>query len=298
MFKSRFEDGEVGEIDYSQLEVVVQGVLTGDIQLTADLIAKVDFHCKRLGIKLGEPYDIIWHKHHKLHDAVIGAMRTDIKQFSFQRAYGAGAEAIADATGIPVDQVKDLITLEEKLYPGIVAFNESVADVVAQSRWSCRLFKDNPHGSGVIQCGKGEWWSPTGTRYIFEEHPAPKFIQKRGTMASFSPPEMKNYPVQGFGGEIVQVILGKLFRAYVKQGWWSGNADAPALLVNTVHDCVWNDMRASVRDAVLSLTCEIMESVPEVFNGMYPDLNIVVPFPVEAECGPNMLDLKHWSKAA
>jgi hypothetical protein len=193
-----------------------------------------------------------------------------------------------------VDEVKELIAAEEIMYPGVIAFNAAVEEAIKESRWSCRLFKDNPEG-GVVQCGKGEWYSPTGTRYIWEEHPAPKFLQKRGTMASFSPPEMKNYPVQGFGGEIVQVILGKLFRAYVKQGWWSGNPQAPALLVNTVHDCVWNDMLKRVRDEVLALTCKVMESVPEVFNLMYPDLGIDVPFPVEAECGPNMLELHHWS---
>jgi DNA polymerase I-like protein with 3'-5' exonuclease and polymerase domains len=301
VFISRFgDDGEMGEVDYSQLEVVVQGVLSGDLQLCQDLRDRVDFHCKRLAYKLSEDYEEVRSKAknegHAEH-ALYAGMRTDIKGFSFQRAYGAGAEAISDATGIPVDEVKELIAAEEIMYPGVTAFNNAVAEAVKESRWSCRLFRDNPEG-GVVQYGKGEWYGPTGTRYVWEEHPAPAFMQKRGTLVSFSPPEMKNYPVQGLGGEIVQVILGKLFRAYVKRGWWSGAKNAPALLVNTVHDCVWNDMRKEVRDEVLTLTCAIMESVPEVFNAMYPDLEIDVPFPVEAECGPNMLDLHHWSKAA
>ena len=301
MFVSRFgDDGECGEVDYSQLEVVVQGALSGDEQLRADLRARIDFHCKRLAYKLSEPYEEVrakakdeGHPEHRLY----ADMRTGVKGFSFQRAYGAGAVAISDAIGMPVEEVEKLIEAEEAMYPGVKAFNDAVAETVKASRWACRSFKDNPQG-GVVQCGRGEWYSPTGTRYVFEEHPAPAFMQRKGVLASFSPPELKNYPIQGTGGEIVQVILGKLFRAYVAQGWWSGADDPDALLVNTVHDCVWNDMRKTVRDAVLKLTVEVMQSVPEVFNEMYPDMEIDVPFPVEAECGPNMYDLHGWEEAA
>lgn len=301
MFVSRFgDDGEMGEIDYSQLEVVVQGVLSGDEQLRADLRARIDFHCKRLAYKLSEPYDEVkskakdeGHPEHTLYSE----MRTAVKGFSFQRAYGAGAAAIAQAIGMPQEEVEKLIEAEEAMYPGVKAFNDAVAEAVKASRWACRIFEELP-GGGAVQCGKGEWYSPTGTRYVWQEHAAPEFMRKRGTNTSFSPPELKNYPVQGTGGEIVQVILGKLFRAYVERGWWSGAEDPDALLVNTVHDCVWNDMRKRVRDAVLKLTVEIMQSVPEVFNEMYPDLDIDVPFPVEAECGPNMYDLHGWEEAA
>ena len=51
------KDGVIIEADYSQLEVVVQGCLTNDKQLCEDLRNRIDFHCKRLSVKLGEPYE-------------------------------------------------------------------------------------------------------------------------------------------------------------------------------------------------------------------------------------------------
>ena len=51
MFVSRFgKDGKLGEIDYSQLEVVVMGLLSLDANLCRDLNNKVDFHCKRVAL--------------------------------------------------------------------------------------------------------------------------------------------------------------------------------------------------------------------------------------------------------
>ena len=36
---------------------------------------------------------------------------------------------------------------------------------------------------------------------------------------------------------------------------------------------------------------EILETVPEVFNTAYPDLNVEVPFPAEAEIGRDLFDM-------
>lgn len=57
MFRSRFESGKMLEADYSQLEVVVQGLLSMDENLCADIRNKVDFHCKRVAYKHGITYE-------------------------------------------------------------------------------------------------------------------------------------------------------------------------------------------------------------------------------------------------
>lgn len=58
MFVSRFGDeGMMTEIDYSQLEVVVQGLLSGDANLIRDLNDNVDFHCKRVALKNSVSYE-------------------------------------------------------------------------------------------------------------------------------------------------------------------------------------------------------------------------------------------------
>lgn len=290
LFISRWADGEMGEIDYSQLEVIVQGWLTGDANLRADIVRGIDFHCKRLAQKNGMDYDtiraIIKDDTHPEHSDT-AVQRTGVKGFSFQRAYGAGVAAIVEATGMSVADVEQLIEDELEMYPDIDGFNRAVDKIVKQSRVPTteQLFTK----SGPAQRGRGEWFSPTGTRYTFLEHEAPDFMQKRGTRVSFSPPDLKNYPIQGSGGEIVQMILGKLFRLYLSNNRYDGKA----LMVNTVHDCVWFDYRQEVRDKVMNDAIRVMQAVPHFLKQIF-DIDCGVLFRVDAEYGSDMLNLKHY----
>jgi DNA polymerase I-like protein with 3'-5' exonuclease and polymerase domains len=124
--------------------------------------------------------------------------------------------------------------------------------------------------------------------YSWRTYDAPSFLKKRGIIDTFSPPELKNYPVQGTGGEIVQLVLGKLWRYFMKKDNWNGKA----FLVNTVHDCVWFDMDASVAEEVLKTAKIIMEGVPTYLKKHF-NIDCPVPFPVDVEMGRNMLDLHH-----
>ncbi len=294
MFISRFPNGEMIEIDYSQLEVVVQGVLSKDKQLCEDLRSKIDFHCKRVSAKHHITYQeaVAWCKQGVSFPALeakglVGkSERTKVKEFSFQRAYGAGATAIALATGMEKEEVEALIEAEERMYPGIVAFNSEVEKQVIQSA--------TPYGAIDIDTGewkmyrRGTYIGPTGTRYVFRTWNAPEFMRKRGTTQTFSPPELKNYPVQGTGGEFVICILGRLWRHFVSVDFY----DWSAFLVNTVHDCVWADTKPEVRKQVATDMRRIMQSIPEYYNKRY-GLGIDVPFPVDVEYGLNMMDLHH-----
>lgn len=299
MFASRFgADGVMLEADYSQLEVVVQGVLSGDKQLCEDLRSKIDFHCKRVSAQFGITYDeaVELCKNEDNPDHHIWKpRRTKAKNFSFQRAYGAGAPAIAAATGMSIEEVQQLIVAEEKLYPGVIKFNAYVEAAVIKSATPFQA----PDESGAVDpnTGKtlwrtyrrGEWYAPTRTRYTWRSHNAPAFLRKRGVQDSFKPPELKNYPVQGTGGEFVQGVLGLLFRHFVAQEFYGNKA----YLVNTVHDCVWVDCHRDVLERVATDVKRIMESIPEFYGPRY-GMKFTVPFPVEVEVGPNMYELKHW----
>jgi len=109
---------------------------------------------------------------------------------------------------------------------------------------------------------------------------------------TFSPPEQKNYPVQGTGGEFVQAVLGLLWRHFVSNDNYGGKA----LLTNTVHDCVWLDTHCDVTVTVANAVKEIMESIPEFYNKRH-SMNITVPFPVDVEAGYNMLELGHLKES-
>lgn len=294
MFVSRFgDDGLMAELDYSQLEVVVQGVLSGDKNLIQALIDRVDFHCKRVAASKGCTYEeaLLWCKdetHEKYPEWK--TIRTKAKNFSFQRAYGAGANAIAEATGMSVEEVNELIDAEEAMFPGILVFNAGVEKAVKESAEPFKQYFD--HGGYKIY-RRGQWQAPTGTMYSWRSWDAPEFMQKRGEKDSFSPPEMKNYPVQGTGGEFVQAVLGLVIRHFIKVDFYGGGMFNPsALPCNTVHDCIWYDAKKSVMQQMYHDVKEIMESIPEYYEREY-GMNIPVPFPVDGEIGVNMNDLHH-----
>lgn len=275
------------EADYSQLEVVVQGLLSGDVNLCKDLIARVDFHCKRVALKNSVSYDFAL-LHCKNEDAPDYAKwkkeRTKCKIFSFQRAYGAGPGLIAEETGMDIEEVKDMIVKEDAEYPGVVKFNADVEAAVLATAEPFRAGADE--GYRVFR--KGFWQAPTGTMYGWRSYDAPSYLRRQGIADTFKPTELKNYPVQGTGGEIVQMIVGRLWRYFMKKNNWDGKA----FLVNTVHDCVWVDAHKDVRDEVARAMKAIMESVPQLLEREF-NIKCPVPFPVDVEAGPNMLEMHH-----
>lgn len=287
MFTSRFGDaGSMGEVDYSQLEVVCLGVLTGDKQLVQDLNDGVDFHIKRLSAKLHRDYQELWTLHHVNGDPEIDEERTKAKVYSFQSQYGAGIATIAYDTGMTVDEVKALSKADEMLYPGVKPFYEQL-DYIRETN----SYQTGEHlfiAGERYPVRRGYWDSPTGTRYTWTEQETPSFIkEKLGKFMGFSPTELKNYPSQGLGGEIMQILLGMVFRYFLANDRFNGRVK----LVNTVHDCLWLDGYNDILPHVIKQVSKILECVPQVLTHNY-GFDVPVPFPVEAEIGPNMLELQ------
>ena len=290
VFTSRFGDeGRMAEIDYSQLEVVIQGVLTEDKQLCQDLRDRVDFHCKRLATKEGLKYEDVlrWCKGDEIPEWV--DKRTKAKIFSFQRAYGAGVNTIVESTGMSKNDVEALIAAENVLYPDVLKFDQRLEKHILENRTRVedrKLF----HNGLAFNLYESHWDSPTGTRYVWRENITPEFMHKKGKFTGFSPTERKNYPMQGLGGEIMQTMLGKVWRYFLENDYFNGDV----LLVNTVHDCLLLDGKSE--ELMLPVAEEvqrILETVPEVFNKAFPDtLNITVPFPAETEMGHDLFDMK------
>jgi DNA polymerase-1 len=295
MFISRWADGRMIEADYSQLEVVVQGVLTGDKNLCRDLIARIDFHCKRVAASRDCSYEeaLEWCKNEAhVKYAVWKVFRTEAKIFSFQRAYGAGAKTIAEATGMSIEDVEALIVAELEMYPEVEEYYAKVEAEINRTAVPIRAQRDN--GSyGVYR--RGHYTAPTGTRYSWRSYDAPAFLRKRGITDTFSPPEIRNYPVQGTGGEFVQCVLGLLIRNLIAKDFYgNGMFDPLAVLCNTVHDCVWYDCATEeLSKRVWADIQPIMESIPAYYN-KHHGMDITVPFPVDGEVGLNMNELGHF----
>lgn len=283
-FKSRFKDGFIVEADLSQIEIVVLGFLSQDEQLLQDIRDGVDFHCKRLAQKLGQSYEHVLWKCKTEKDPWYDAQRTIAKQFSFQRSYGAGAPAIADSIGAPVEDIKELIRAEEQMYPGVVQMQEAWIQEVQSKRKPSkqRTQKGKPVGIGSMV-------GVLGSRYVFVEEDAPEWLQQRGTDISFRPTQIKNYQVQGFAGEVLKLILGRLYREFKTRTHF----DASTLLVNTVHDSVLVDTVPENLEEVCKLLKETMESVPKLIQQYY-GIHFNVPVKCDIEYGNNWGEKEEW----
>ncbi|MGH9992863.1 MAG: DNA polymerase [Nitrososphaera sp.] len=280
-FRSRWGDGgRLIEADLSQIEVVVQAVLSGDGQMKQDVRDGVDFHCKRLAFKLGEDYDSVAER--CKYDPVYIKMRKDIKVFSFQRAYGAGVTKISDTLGIPQAEVREFIRVEEELYPGVVTMQKAWIAEVERSR------KPTTQRSALgVPVGRGWLRSCLGKRYVFTEEDAPDFLRNRGVHTSFRPTQIKNYEVQGFAGEVLKLILGSLCRKLKSDSLISDGV----LLINTIHDSIVLDARSGLVGVAIEVLRETFGSAPSLIESVY-GLNFDLPIRGGISVGINWLEME------
>lgn len=261
LFCSRFKsNGKMIELDYSQLELVVMAWLAGDDALTADFQKGIDFHSRRVTfLRKSLSYDeVVAGKRDQ--DPVILRLRKQAKVYSFQSIYGASMSAIADATGLSVEEVKQIRREELVAYPGLEALYAHV-NMLAGS---------GSNGFRVIPL-------PTGLRVEIAVDKA------RMSLGGYDP-KIKNYPVQAAAAELVQLAIGVLWREIIQKPEWAGRV----FLVNTVHDSVWIDCEAQIAHDVAELGIRVLEAIPSHIEAMWPELTCNLPFPVDVSMGPHL----------
>lgn len=303
IFVSRFSGGKIIQSDFTALEVYVQAVLTKCLQLIEDLRAGLDMHCARVATKEGCAYEeaLLWCKGDEAYQRGEPngvppregwpKKRTDAKVFSFQRAYGAGATLISEDTGIPIDDVKALIAAEEIRYPEVETYYAELTRTIKANSEPTNKFAQHPDVPHLT-CNfrKSHFQTPDGKLYTYRESPAPEFLAKRplskgGCTTSFSPTEIKNYVVQGEGGEWAKAAMLLALRAFYK----TGNFGGKALLVNQVHDAVYVDSSPEVALKAAATLHACMEAASE-FMEWYFDWPVPVPVPSETMMGSNMME--------
>lgn len=296
VFVSRFKDGVIIQSDFTALEVYVQAILTRCKQLIADLKAGLDMHCARVAtkekieyteaVKLCKGYtDEVSGKFVEA-DPVWDKKRTEAKVFSFQRAYGAGAEKISVSIGIPKVEVEALILAENTRYPEIEEYYADLTLSVKRSRRPGGGAVPHPDVRGVMcNLGTGTFRTPDGKLYSYQEHPAPEYLVKRGIFSSFSPTELKNYVAQGGGGEWAKAAMWLAVREfYARENF--GNL---ALLVNQVHDALYADADPTVKMEAAAVLHACMEGASDFMEWFF-NWNVPVPVPSDTTWGPSMMD--------
>jgi len=290
IFISRFgEKGKVIQSDFTSLEVYIQAILTRCKQLIADLQAGLDMHCVRVSQAHNVPYEEAVRLCVTEGDKEWKAKRTKAKIFSFQRAYGAGAAKISDSAKIPLEEVEALILAENERYPEIEAFytgQGGLTDQIKASSIPTARFFQHPDMPGLM-CNprKGYYRTPDNKLYTFRESESPEFLAKRGTPTSFSPTEVKNYPVQGGGGEWAKAAMWLAVRAFYARENFGGKA----LLVNQVHDALYLDAHEDAALDAAALLHACMEEA-STFMEWYFDWPIPVPVPSDTTWGASMIE--------
>lgn len=286
LFTSRFPNGKIIQSDFSSLEVYVQAVLTQCKQLIADLKAGLDMHCVKLAAKEHMPYDEVYAlcKGDK-YDKAWDYKRTKAKEYSFQSAFGAGDPAIAAKTGMAIEEVAALRAADNARYPEISAYYTDITARIKSDRKPERTLP-HPDMPGVIcHLGKSFFRTPDGKLYSYNEQPSPEYLCKRGITASFSPTEIRNYVVQGSGGEWAKAAMWLSVRAFYREKNFGGLA----LLVNQVHDAVYSDADDSVAFEAAALLHACMEGASDLMEYWFK-WDIPVPVPSDTSWGASMMD--------
>ncbi|ANH51081.1 DNA polymerase [Pseudomonas phage VSW-3] len=265
---SRFPNGIIIQSDFSSLEIYIQAILTGDKNLIADLKKKLDMHCKRVASQFDISYEeaVRLCKVEEIDEWV--ERRSKAKGFSFQRAFGAGAVAIAAATGLSVDAVNTLIAAENLLYPDIEPhYVKLTAEIEANKRNVRKVIPHPAFQSRMVELRTGYHRTPDNKLYAWIEQPAPDYVVKRGGgWTSFSPPEIKNYEVQGGGAEWAKAAMWIAVKEYYRRK----NFNNLAFLIGQVHDACYGDSDRSVHAeaaAVLHCAMELASPFMEAYFG-------------------------------
>jgi DNA polymerase-1 len=267
-FPSRWKGGVVLEADFSQLEVVGAAALSEDPTLIADLLSGRDMHrffAAQLFLKPEED--------------VSKGERTWTKRMTFQLQYGAGARSMSKKLGIAKEKAEQFIFTYYDRYAILAAWQDTIMDAVKRSRKA-----STGHTASGLPQGRGEYRSPTGRLYVFLEKDKPPGWQGRDLEPDFNPPEIKNYPIQGFAtGDVMAVFRGLVFREWLRKDWRD-----EALPNNTVHDSIMFDCRTKEVGLKVGEMLERIarEDLPAAIERMW-GIKPWVPFKIEVSIGKN-----------
>ena len=301
------------QIDFSQLEIYVLAWLSGDNQMTKDLLGGTCFHCLRLswctGLSEGKSYEEIYDLAKVRGDKKWTKKRSQAKTISYMKAYGGGAHSLAEATGLEVDDIKQLLSKEDRVYYKVKGYNdhvyktlENMAEPSHKKYLPTRMQRGGVNGKRFDSQGyellpikSGDnvtyenglrrnvsyYQSPTKKRYSFEEFGG---FDKRGNLrVNYSPTQTKNYQIQGTASDVQAATSAALLQILVRH-------KDKIQMVNEIHDSKWFYIKEDYVNKIVPQICNIMESVPLLFK-KYLGVEVPFKFPVDAEVGDNFAEL-------
>jgi DNA polymerase I len=231
--------------DVKGLEVVVAAELSGDKVLKQEIIDKVDIHdANRVSFGLG--------------DGKPG--RLIAKIFKFRLIYGGSAYSYAhDADFMGVSS-------SEKFWQRVI--DDYYNKYNGIKKWHVNLI-ESAMRDGQLEIPSGRVF-PIVPNYQKRE-PWPHTI-------------IKNYPVQGFGADLVMLARLQARRLLRESG-------VEALLISTIHDSIVADTPFDNVEVVGRILRQAVEDVPKLCEQVF-GYAFSLPLTAEVQFGPNKKEMK------
>lgn len=253
-------NGNILELDYSQLEMVALAYLANDQQLIDDINNGRDMH-------------------RELYKGMYGRYPTDkerkpFKRFSFLLVYGGGVTTLMAQSGCDRATAKKFINTFYSRYTGVKKYHEYIVEKAEKDA----VVSYDPDKSGPQYTYYHT--SPTGRHYIFN-----KYANEYKGGLSFSPTELKNWPIQGFAtGDVVPMMVGILLRKLEE-----AHLTPEVKLVMTVHDSVVLDVPIDRLEKCAILAKQTLEDAPKYMKSIF-NIDFPCQLGVGVDAGLNWQD--------
>ena len=233
--------------DVKSLEVFVAADLADDKVLKEELLNKLDLHSLN-------------QERFSLPD------RVTAKRFIFKLLYGAtafGYTMDSDFISVGFDKKQWQRVIDEfyNKYHGIAAWHERLLDTVK--------------AQGFLEI-------PSGRYYSYE--PVTRKNWEGALVQKWPLTTIKNYPVQGFGAELVKLARIEFYQRLKASG-------LNALFVQTIHDSLVVDTPDELCYTISMMLKDSIEAVPRLCKEHF-DYDFSLPIWCEIQMGPNKRDME------
>jgi DNA polymerase-1 len=239
-------------------------VLSGDTQLLEDIRSGTDIHTAL--------YQDMYHK------TPTAAERKAFKPLTFGLIYGAGANTMAENSGLSLAEARKFIITFYRRYPGVQTYHHRMLDDAKKGR-----IATSDKTEGGLPRGKYIHRMPTGREYEFVEYDPPGTWS---TAPNFSPTELKNWPIQGWStGDVVPLMIGHVVRELTASKWYG--KIRPLV---TVHDSILFEVPTLDLTEARNYLVELMSKTRQVIEAQF-GYDIGIELKTENKTGDNWKDM-------
>ena len=226
--------------DYSQVEMRLEAVLSGDETLIKVFHDGIDIHAYTASQVLGKPVSMI------TKDERFGA-----KAVNFGVIYSITAVGLSEGLGWTRDRAQEYLNAWFKLYPGVRAYMEEQKRKVSVLGYVETLY---------------------GRRRYF-----PEYLSVDNRIREKMYKEAVNHPTQGTAADILKIAMGRVYRAIREAGYmtyYTAGRDCDVEWLNQIHDellcspwdTVWRDVGRVIKG--------VMEGAAELAVPLVAELKV------------------------